>query len=160
MNLNPKASSLSPSTKSLGFKRRPNHRKQAELTGIFQPHRRTSQRVKKDLHRTVYHNRSIWFSSCSHLHEALKNSWSQSPHNQRLNFSFPSNQILLPALSSLSKLLTGAFPAQVAKCTPSLNTALRLTPEMKVEARQAQCWMKPVFAKLTLCQAWMGLWFN
>ena len=43
--LNPKAGHLSPSTKGLGFKVKPDQRSQAELMGVFQVHRRGAQRV-------------------------------------------------------------------------------------------------------------------
>lgn len=117
--LNAKTGPLSPSTKGLGFKVKPNQRSQAELMGVFQAHRRRAQRIWKHLHKAVYHKRNIQFSSCSHLHGGLRNSYSQSLHYQRLNFCSLPSQILVTALSLLSRLLTGAFPVQLPKCMPN-----------------------------------------
>lgn len=122
--LNAKAGPLSPSTKGLGFKVKPNQRSQAELMGVFQAHRRRAQRIWKHLHKAVYHKRNIQFSSCSHLHGGLRNSYSQSLHYQRLKFLLPfqSDTCYSPVFAEQTS--NWSFPSAVTKVYAQLQSSL------------------------------------
>jgi len=116
--LNSKAGDLSPSTKDLGFKVKPNQRSQAELMGVFQAHRESDLKGSENICTRQFIIRETYdFPAVSHLHGGFRNSCSQSLYYQRLNFCSPPSQILVTVLSLLSRLSNWSFPRP--KCTPS-----------------------------------------